>query len=377
MKKFLKKGLLNLLLTIFFISLSNTSTSYAAESSQPILIATDIVPDAAFTTAIEFAPSYIQTFLDASNITNVHCSEGISCSIGNGYYVYTDQDGVLQRSDIIDFPIIQNNKVVLIIHVFETAQGWGSTASYAYSDMLNQFYGSGQIYQVISYSEDADCILVPVTERCLLTTVIPIPYDISYDTSRSLGTFYSNISPIVTYANGFSINDPTYKILNMDYCLVLQNDETGKQRGLCWAATCATMIRYSTGNRSIESFQIANEMGIGYDAGADSFTMRQVLINHGCTIQYQALNRKAISITEVMHNINNQYPLAMVGTRYNNGYPIAGHAVTIIGYNGSNLIYWNSASGQMTVAAFSASSTNFTTGSLVYNWDRSILIPLP
>ena len=60
--------------------------------------------------------------------------------------------------------------------------------------MLNQFYGSGQIYQVISYSEDADCILVPVTERCLLTTVIPIPYDISYDTSRSLGTFYSNIS---------------------------------------------------------------------------------------------------------------------------------------------------------------------------------------
>lgn len=261
--------------------------------------------------------------------------------------------------------------------MFETAQGWGSTASYAYSDMLNQFYGSGQIYQVISYSEDADCILVPVTERCLLTTVIPIPYDISYDTSRSLGTFYSNISPIVTYANGFSINDPTYKILNMDYCLVLQNDETGKQRGLCWAATCATMIRYSTGNRSIESFQIANEMGIGYDVGADIFTMRQVLINHGCTIQYQALNRKAISITEVMHNINNQYPLAMVGTRYNNGYPIAGHAVTIIGYNGSNLIYWNSASGQMTVAAFSASSTNFTTGSLVYNWDRSILIPLP
>ena len=163
----------------------------------------------------------------------------------------------------------------------------------------------------------------------------------------------------------------------MDYCLVLQNDETGKQRGLCWAATCATMIRYSTGNRSIESFQIANEMGIGYDVGADIFTMRQVLINHGCTIQYQALNRKAISITEVMHNINNQYPLAMVGTRYNNGYPIAGHAVTIIGYNGSNLIYWNSASGQTTVAAFSASSTNFTTGSLVYNWDRSILIPLP
>lgn len=177
MKKFLKKGLLNLLLTIFFISLSNTSTSYAAESTQPILIATDIVPDAAFATAIEFAPSYIQTFLGASNITNVHCSEGISCSIGNGYYVYTDQDGVLQRSDIIDFPIIQNNKVVLIIHVFETAQGWGITASYAYSDMLNQFYGSGQIYQVISYSEDADCILVPVTERCLLTTVIPIPYE--------------------------------------------------------------------------------------------------------------------------------------------------------------------------------------------------------
>lgn len=59
MKKFLKKGLLNLLLTIFFISLINTSTSYAAESTQPILIATDIVPDAAFTTAIEFAPSYI------------------------------------------------------------------------------------------------------------------------------------------------------------------------------------------------------------------------------------------------------------------------------------------------------------------------------
>ena len=69
MKKFLKKGLLNLLLTIFFISLSNTSTSYAAESTQPILIETDIVPDAAFTTAIEFAPSYIQTFLGASNIT--------------------------------------------------------------------------------------------------------------------------------------------------------------------------------------------------------------------------------------------------------------------------------------------------------------------
>ena len=367
---------MNLLLIIFFISLSNATNLYAEDLNSPLQIVTDPVPDAALEIAKKSAPSYIQTFLGASNATSVYCLEGVPCYIGNGYYVYTECDKVIQRSDIIDFPIIQNNTVVLIIHVFETNQGWNSTASYSYSSMLNEFWGNGQIYQVISYSEDTDCILAPITERSLLSTVTPVPNNVAYDASRILGTYYSSLTPIVTYANGFSINDPTYKILNMDYCFVLQNDEFGNQRGLCWAATCATMIRYCTGNRSIESFQLANEMGIEYDVGAGISIMRQALINHGCTIQYQALNRKAASITEVMHNINNQYPIAMVGTRYSNGSAVAGHAVTIIGYNGSTLIYWNSASGQMTVTTFSSNSTSFTTGSLVYNWDRSILIPL-
>lgn len=190
-----------------------------------------------------------------------------------------------------------------------------------------------------------------------------------------------------TAYRGFSVNDPYYKVLEMAYCNIDQCDKSGNQKGLCWAATAATMIRYRKGNRSITGWQLADRLGIGYDEGGYIKDIYNALnLYTAIEGQYQMTSREPADAIEIKHNINNQFPMAVTsqtGT-YLAGlfkYGRHGHAVTVIGYKEENsvmtVIYWNSATCNVEVTQYNASgSTYFNMNGMKFKWQYTLMVPL-
>lgn len=155
---------------------------------------------------------------------------------------------------------------------------------------------------------------------------------------------------------GLAIDTSICKLLEIAYCTVDQNGPDGKQRGLCWAATAVTMIRYRSGvYRELCPWQVADLPSIGYDQGARGISVTKALqyyLNKAEMDKYAPVHRFAIDFFEIQHNINNCFPIAMDCGRYSFLVRIDGHMVTIIGYDGRQLIYWNSATLQIEVAHY-------------------------
>lgn len=68
-------------------------------------------------------------------------------------------------------------------------------------------------------------------------------------------------------SNPFLVKTSTSKILNTSGCLVNQRDSSGKSRGMCWAASVATIVRYMKGNSYLTAYNVCDKMGIDYDKG--------------------------------------------------------------------------------------------------------------
>lgn len=388
MKKF-KKIISALICITFLCSIVLPNIVYAESKTsqlESIKIMTEEVPEEAYEAVREEAANHIQTFLQLGGSFKMDYKPDEPFYLGNGYYTYyTDQDGSIKRGDLIDFPVIQDSTIVLFIRAYYVDGAWECSASYAYKDELAEVSQTGLQYMVIAPDDQSEGMLVSMNlsrssagMNFSLEEVEVFPEDLYTNQNHYLGEITISVTPVQSRANGFYVNTNTYKQLNTDNCLVLQNDPNGNQRGLCWAATAATIIRYLTGNRTVESFLIADQLGIPYDQGGSVSDILRAMLNYGCTIQYQAVSRQPSSIVEIMHNINNQYPVAAVGTRAT-GSGYAGHAVTVVGYhlnNGEYFIYWNSANAQIITSPYKASGSHFLTGVNVYQWVNSVLIPL-
>lgn len=207
---------------------------------------------------------------------------------------------------------------------------------------------------------------------------VPLSAEIECKTNTKVENQISTIlNPDRLLTIGFSTDQPNHKEIRMDNCIVIQPRQNGTVLGLCWAASAGTIIRQQTGNRTIDAWQIANETGIAPGTGVGIETSRQVMINHGCTIQYLPVGRPAYNYTEVMHNINNQYPIYMECMSRTNS---VGHAVTLTGYNNSagqlGLQYFDGAENGFRTTTYQGSSTHIVSFGASYYWNRSILIPL-
>lgn len=176
----------------------------------------------------------------------------------------------------------------------------------------------------------------------------------------------------------------------MDYCFADQLDNNGKERGLCWAATLLTMIRYKnaayTENGAyayLKPHMMAGRFGIDYDEGVTIEKAYEILKKYLTTIQldkYVVVFSAAKSITEVYHNINNRFPIYM--SCYNTQ-ACLGHAVCLIGYNGTGIIYYDPQSTSMNIVQYNQPGSGKTTTIMAkvnnfqyqFHWSTSILIP--
>lgn len=367
-----------------------------------------ITKEEAYEYAEMHATEYISTFLALSTTGVAGClNEASTFSLGNGFYSYVYNGNTIEQGDIVYFPIIQNDKVVLLLSIAKTDGVLNGSASVYLVDELNSYdfvykkpllvtYDTNNFlmyndsFVTIGVTSLSDTKLIEIEEQ-LNDILCDTPEIIESDELNYIVDLGFVDNPIVedgimTLAQvpGFNIWTDNYKLLEMANCTVDQKGPDGTSRGLCWAAAAVSVIRYRSGGyRSLKPWQVADALRIGYDKGGTLTDMETALLyylNDAQHDKYTGKNRAAQSMTEVQHNINNAFPIIMVGHTRVPGIPNfleAGHAVTIIGYNDNQIIYWNSATLQITSIAFGGSTTSFLNGgSKIYVWDQSVLIPL-
>ena len=328
--------------------------------------------------------------------------------LGNGFYKYRlDENKNVYPEEDICFPVYNDTEIILCLLVYKTDKGdWSATCSPQYAKEFSSIKEDGYIY-IDQYDEmfvcsdkglkficNADNTIdqneprqVPEleTQAVLSKKLRSLKKELQRRAYKSDALCKINLIPIESARptksggpNGFIENLPNRKIFLLDYCTLPQTDLSGNQNGLCWAASVGTMIRYRTGNRTLTQTKIADDYNVSYSTGVFGLnTPLKVLHDYGET-QYQILNAGLGTNVQIMHNINNQFPIYMdVGRK-----PIAfeRHALTIVGYwfdNGTMIImYWNSGTLSCETTSFLGMNTEVTYNGHQWLWNKTIYIPL-
>jgi len=88
-----------------------SSDSNQKENQEKIEVITADIPDE----AIEYAKSVLATqtsIMFSLGEGNSNISRTGDISLGNGYYTYSYENEILVQNEVIEFPVIQNDKVV-------------------------------------------------------------------------------------------------------------------------------------------------------------------------------------------------------------------------------------------------------------------------
>lgn len=358
----------------------------------------------------ENAERYIATFAKLSAAGYAALDAQGEYYIGNGYYTFNLKDDEISTGTIINFPIIQDNRIVLILLVFNVDGEWFCNATTSGIDLLNE-YGYITSIPYIVYTVDGKYLVTEdevisfenydictedftayqlaklhhnyMHKLCDVVNKIDSVYELRYLGLESEQFEANSVSTV----EGFSIYTDTNKLLQMENRMVSQRWFDGQQKELCWAATAATIIRYMTQTSNIWAYTIAMELGISPNNGGTMYDIYDAMTRHMNKTQmdnYQVLDRDADSITEVYHNINNRFPIAM-GTIYSTVDGNTGHVVTIIGYDGNILIYWDSKTEEVLTTEYKPGRTYIIVeeenqeGNIcenIYKWRCSVMIPL-
>ena len=342
----------------------------------------------------------IVLMIDCKDMYKVDLNPNQGLYLGKGYYTYTLQDESITQNNVVSFPIWQNNKIISIFNVYTRDDGsLGYTMAKSYADIFNNVIQQySDICGTIVYKDgvgffinSAECIVIDENSEYVADDVESPVYEqidkyledyslnaksIREDINLSINEKIQNyVKPISSRSGGFTINQSNYKVLEMSNCFLLQNGRDGTQKGLCWAATAGTIIRYRTGNRSIQAYHIAEQMKIGENDGGSALDACNAIHKYEANSEYRAVGRATSSDIEIQHNINNQFPLGVFAFRGS-----LGHAVTFIGYQynatGLTLMYWNSATGAIESTNYNSNATYITSAGVTYKWGASVLVPL-
>ncbi len=403
MKECFKRCSLALMLLCTSV-MNNVTVTHCDENVAENVCVGEFSADDVFTCAYNYAQKYIPTYEGLSTIGYASLDEGKEYYVGSGYFVYSDDNGEVVANNEVCFPVIQDNNIVLIVKVFCCDGELHGIATTSGCDVLNSYgYGDSTNVPCVVSNENGEFLIdgedvVSLVENELyldeFTSYQLSEFEYAYveETTSSVyivnelfelgfvesGLDLETINSTSSAVDGFDIYTDTYKILDMENCMVSQRWMDGTKKNLCWAATAATIIRYKTQKTNIWAYTISQEMGISPNSGATIDKIYKAMTLHMTTTQlddYQVLDRCAKSITEVYHNINNRFPIAM-GTVFDAIEGSVGHAVTIVGYNVSILIYWNSDTEALETVDYSYKTAVLLLDGNPYKWESSVMIPL-
>lgn len=309
----------------------------------------------------------------------IEISEFDNWMFGMPFMVY-DLDIDVQE-EIFFYPLINKTtgKVFLVVSVIGTSVGWQYSISKEMVDELNQikwpntnciFYQSkGKIvaqtrgkryyFSNLGINDSFDDKTFEAKKKVILSDITKMEKVNISEEIRKSNLLVERYSPTVTSEVGY-------------YYCNLNNAQGQYGRQMCWAASVATIVNYIRGT-GYTAWDVCNTMGIGYDQGATASEKQQALAHYG--INYVEKMGQS-SFSSIMSDIGAKRPIAASTTSSKGG-----HAVTVYGYrnisSGQYVMIWdsnaNSGQGDLTVVAFKATGTTFTTGSVRCTWVNSLV----
>ncbi len=261
-----KKALMGFLLVGSVTMISQYhSTAFAKESSsqvvqQQIGVEHVNVPDEVTQLIREQGAEIINNILSDPEYLSISNVDYKDIQIMEPYTAYiTDSSENLTSNDIYYFPVVSQNHVLFTIDVFSTPDGYFHSVTNEANDFLNSLMNETDCNRL--YIDNGDNF-----EKSEFLTVSPVMYQ-SIEDDNNLGT-NETIKPFMNLSNevevtsvksetsserisyntqGFSIDLPTYKRLNMTNCLVSQANYK------CAIPCIATIYRYRTATHSMTS----------------------------------------------------------------------------------------------------------------------------
>lgn len=420
------KVLLAVFLVISFMAMPN-QLIYASEgdSAEGLKILSYSIPDEAKEYAYEIAPAMLSTVINNEQLYGVTIDRFEDLTLGEPYTVANFENDSNDK-DVYYFPILEKDKVKLVLSVTKVSEQWNATIGEDIAEELNNINSSKEYILYYddgtTYAETEDGKETLFTDPQMKSEDTPVADDMSFEEkvekctekngqelnvseqsdnaedeigeqaiqksneySESIisdndvvgseayfgaGAIDLPFAPVGAHAaNPFSILNNLETLLNVDECLVNQQDSSGQERGMCWAASVATIVRYMKGNNTLTASDICHLMGIDYDVGGTLDDMLNALTKYGLSYRLKEYHS---TWKEITNNIKNKKPIGMAAASYDGG-----HAVTLIGFSAKGrsrvITLWNSGNQRIQSSTFKSDwdDVTFNYNSTTWYWTDS------
>ena len=295
------------------------------------------------------------------------------------YFVYDVNQSV--QDPLYYFPISdEGDKVVLVMAVFRTENGLSFSIGTDISKELNE----------VNYLNE-ECIVYGDEETVCVENKNKIANDTNsfgkLQVSDELNDFVNKdfkekerdikdiyeVDQEVEYEesnksddeSGFAYASHERKLLAVENAIVNQKID-GKQYGICWAATVATIYNYIM-DKKIYAKDVCDSIGHKYK-GASADDIKKAFEKYG--LDYRL--HDVLEYKKIKDYITQRKPMYM-RTISEDGE--SRHAVTLIGYDqrvdGNYISIWNSANEQYTTMVYDGERTSYGMNHTTYHWNQT------
>ncbi len=308
-------------------------------------------------------------------------------SLGDPFVICT-LDGV--QEEIYYFPICIGNKIVLVMSIVGTNQGYTLSASDELVALLERnnyiqnsfllFYEEDEIIKVKTFFD---------TSLVTNTTISPQDSNVARDFDEaSWITCVQYISTRITSMKTVNFEERSNNRMSKEaiieaYTPAFSTDNVNGLKGsricalynpqrqynlpICWAASVATIVNYRLGT-NYSAIDVCDRMESEYVGKTVSF-MKDSLKKYGITynISYSQMNLGVIRA-----KIDNKYPISMISSNADGGW----HATTLYGYtiatNGNYIVMHNPGTGSCSTIQYNTSGTTYSYNNKTFTWLQSL-----
>ncbi|MBD5137247.1 MAG: hypothetical protein HDT39_15060 [Lachnospiraceae bacterium] len=293
------------------------------------------------------------------------------------YIVYDVEKEV--QEPLYYFPIKNNQeKIVLVMAVFLTENGWSDSISGCMADELNDknyleeeclIYGDTDEICVENEDNQADAEIVDGADiekfakkdfsnkKKEFKKKYKVDFNVKSPESNDDGCMVQS---------GFTISTGTNILLDLKDYTVNQKIK-GENADICWAASVATIYNYVK-DKHITAKDVCDNIGHLYRAGSNRTVLR-AFDEH--KLNYAKVD-STLDYDRIRNNLKGRKPISMWTKSSNN----KSHMVTLVGIdlgerNQPRITIWNSATEKYECMAYLGDDTAYGMGSSTYYWTHS------
>ncbi|MBD5134713.1 MAG: hypothetical protein HDT39_01930 [Lachnospiraceae bacterium] len=360
-----------LLLTAAF--LLNYTNAYANTENS---LYEDYIPEEAYNYAKENYRNGLGVILDNVDLYGIS-GKVDDFQLCDPYIVYDVEKEV--QEPLYYFPIKNSQeKIVLVMAIFLTENGWSDSISGCMADELNDkryleeeclIYGDSDEICVENEENQPDIEKVDGAEIQKFTKKEfrnkKKEFKKKYKVDFNVKLTESNDEDSMVQS-GFIISTGTNILIDSkDYA---ENQKIkGKQKYICWAASVATIYNYVK-DKHITAKNVCDNIGHSYAEGTYKTVLRAFEEHE---LDYVKVD-STLDYDRIRSNLKGRKPISMWTRASNNN----SHLVTLVGIdlgerNQPRITIWNSATEQYECMAYLGDDTAYGMGSSTYYWQHS------